>query len=255
MIDLFLIITGLAVGSFLNVVIYRLPRHMQIIFSRSRCPKCGKQIKFYDNIPVISYIVLRGKCRYCGSPISLRYPFVEILTALLFWASYRLTNNLFDLIISLYLSSAMVAITFIDIDHRIIPNIITYPGVIVGILSSLVRYNFGLIQSLLGAGIGFGIMTLIAIVGTKAFKREAMGFGDVKLMALTGSFVGPQKVLFTILIASCLGAIFGLIGLLLAKDKESARLIPFGPYIAVASLLMFWWGDKIISWYLALFSL
>lgn len=177
-----------------------------------------------------------------------------MLTAILFLLSYWLSKfDIVEFLVGIYLSCVAVVVTFIDFDEKIIPNIITYPGVLLGLVSSAFRKNISLVQSFLGVVIGVAFLYIIAVLGEKIFKREAMGFGDVKYIGMIGAFVGPLGVLFVIVISSFIGALIGSITLVFAKNKKDARVIPYGPYLSAAMLLVNWFGTRILDWYKSLF--
>lgn len=246
MIYLILFIFGSIVGSFLNVCIYRLPREEKIGLTRSHCPHCRKTIRWYDNIPLISYILLKAKCRYCGKPISFRYFVVEFLTALmlcLIW--WRFGDPILTVIYFIFVS-LLIAGSFIDLDFLIIPDSITLSGILIGLLASFLYQGF--LKSLLGALVGGGSLYLIAIMATAILKREAMGMGDVKLLAMIGSFLGWQWAVFTIFTSSLLGTIAGVL-LIILKKADIKGKIPFGPYLAMGAVVSLFWGRAIINWY------
>lgn len=249
MIYTILFILGSVVGSFLNVCIYRLPRGERIGLSRSHCPHCKKTILWYDNIPYISYILLRRRCRYCGKPISFRYFVVEFLTAVMFCAIWwRFKDPKLAVIYSVFTSLLIVG-SFIDLDFLIIPDCITLLGIVVGLVASL--FSQGIINSLLGVLVGGGSLYLIAITASAVLKKEAMGMGDVKLLAMIGSFIGWQWALFTIFTSSLLGTIAGILLITLGKTNIKGK-IPFGPYLAMGSIVSLFWGRQIVDWYLRL---
>lgn len=237
-------IIGLVVGSFLNVCIYRLPRKESIAFPASHCPMCNVPLRFYDNIPVLSYLFLGGKCRYCKTPISFQYPLVELLTASLFvFTMVRFGLNWSALFYAFYLA-ALVIVIFIDAEHMIIPDKVTFPGMAVGVLASV----FSLIplswnQSIIGLLVGGGFLYLAAVL-----SKGGMGGGDIKLAAVMGSFMGWQKAFLGILLGSFLGSIVG-VALIIAGRKKRKEFIPFGPFLAWGGMVALFWGDTIILWY------
>ena len=263
-------IFGSCVGSFLNVCIWRLPRNKSIITPRSYCPHCQIPIRGYDNIPLISYFALKGRCRNCGRRISPRYFIVELLTGFIFALFYvNYYSQLGELFIYLLLVSALIAITFIDFEHKIIPDRITYPGIAIGLLASLIIKHQAplilshipridsLIDSSLGLLAGGGILWAIAIL-----SKGGMGGGDIKLGAMIGAFLGWQDTLLTLLIAFFVGAIVGIIlmflKLLVSKSfkvawKKRKSFIPFGPYLALGTLLTILKGQAITGWYFKIF--
>ncbi|HOX22757.1 MAG TPA: prepilin peptidase [Elusimicrobiales bacterium] len=234
---------GLIVGSFLNVCIYRLPREKSIVWPGSACPSCGHAIRWYDNVPVFSYLFLLGKCRDCSSKISFRYPLVELLTGvltLLFTLRYWQTP--LWLVCCLVAVYALIVITFIDIDFMIIPDQLSLGLAVLGLLSSPVNplfegaWTVRVAVSLLGAAVGFGIIWILASVGELMFKKEAIGGGDLKLMTAAGAIAGWQGVVVTLMIGSLLGSIYGG-AMLLSKKLERKQPIPFGPFLCAALLL------------------
>lgn len=248
-ISVLIFVYGLIIGSFLNVVIYRLPRHESIIHPASHCPSCGKAIKPYDNIPLLSYIILRGKCRSCGARISPRYPLVEFLTGFIFVLVYLKYRLSVDTLVLSILSSCLIAITFIDIDYRIIPNAISYPGIIIGLISSFFVSINNPINALIGILVGSGILFLTAFLYRAITKVEGMGMGDVKLMAMIGAFLGWKAAIFTIIISAFLGSIIGL-GLVIFAGKGKRYAIPYGPFIAISAITYMFYGNFLIEIYL-----
>lgn len=250
---------GAIIGSFLNVVIARLPYDESVVTPRSRCPRCETQIAWYDNIPVLSWLILRGKCRKCQLPISVQYPLVELLTAALSGLVFhRFVADPAHMSVQglacygLYFPfvAALVAVTFIDLEHYIIPNEITYAGVPIGILGVLTLdlWGFGFVSwqsSVLGVLIGGG--SLLAVMGLYYLVRraEGMGLGDVKLMAVLGAFLGVHPaLLFILFVSSFLGSIIGL-SVMALRGKDLKHAIPFGPFLAGAAVLYLLWGYKV----------
>lgn len=266
---------GAAIASFLNVVIYRVPIGGSIVSPPSHCPKCDSPIKWWQNIPILSYLLLMGKCANCKERISPRYPFVEFIGGVLFLASFMYIVpsygfTLFSLLtLSLYWIwiSLMIVGTFIDFDHKLLPDFVTVGGMILGFIYSvaivlITKVNLStwylepFWNSILGLVVGFGLLWLVRFIGTKAFKREAMGMGDVFLMGGIGSIFGPVAVLFTLVFSSFLGAVFGLVGVFLGSKRiGSFAEIPYGPYICGACLLWMFKGPEICSWYLSLIGI
>ncbi len=248
-------IFGLITGSFLNVCIYRLPREISIVSPPSACPGCKKPIKPWDNIPIISYLFLRGKCRNCGERISIRYPLVELLNGLLYLLIVYFFGFGWHLIPLFAFVSAMVVITFIDLEFQIIPDVITLPGILIGVISSVFflsdpLFNLhasdmltGLINSLIGILLGGGLFFLIAVV-----SKGGMGGGDIKMMAMVGAFMGWKAVLLVTFIGSLTGSLVGVM-LMLFKGKDRKTKVPFGPFLALGSLISLFVGGKIITWY------
>jgi len=241
-------VIGLVIGSFSNVCIYRIPRNESLIRPGSHCPQCSKPIQFYDNIPVISYMILQGKCRYCGKQIPFQYPLVELLTGLLYLSFYLFFGLQLVTFVYMLLGTVLIIITFIDLKEKIIPDVVSYPFIIIGFLFSFFRKDLTPMNSFLGILAGGGSLFLIAVAGTYLFKKEAMGGGDVKLAAMIGAFLGWQLTLLSLFFGFFLGAIIGIIVLVLSKGKS--EIVPFGPFIAVGTIIAIFWGQNIINWYL-----
>ncbi len=274
-VDVVAFLIGLIIGSFLNVCIVRLPRGRSVVMPPSHCPRCKTPIRFYDNIPLVSFLILRGKCRSCGEPISWRYPAVELLNGLLYlWVVHEFWIGGEALLIML-LCSSLIVITFIDFDHQIIPDVITYPGMLVGLtfapffltplgghlpfhLGSLLPhagpYLTGLLNSLIGLLLGAAPLFAIGWIWEKLRHVEAMGGGDVKLMGMVGSFLGWKGALLTIMIGALVGSVVGITLILLRRHKME-KVIPFGPFLALGALTTAFYGPDIIAWYLGLIRL
>lgn len=254
---------GLALGSFFNVCIYRIPRKESIAFPPSHCVNCGEGIKTIDLIPVLSFFLLRGKCRKCNEKISLRYPVVEIITGALFallYFLYGLNLHIGYMIFMMLFTSILIVITFIDIEHKIIPDVIVLPGIVVGFLFNFIGSYFCKnalfilwYDSLLGMLAGGLPLFLLGILGSTIAKREAMGGGDVKLMAMVGAFIGWKLVLLALFAGVMIGAVIGIIIKARTKDKGYTE-IPFGPMLAVGSLIAALYGDKILNWYFGMLN-
>lgn len=241
---------GLAVGSFLNVCIHRLPRRESLVWPSSRCPKCGASLKPYDDIPLLSYLALRGRCRACGGPISLRYPMVESVTALWFLAAFTLFPPALA-IPRLVFGCAMLVLFVIDLEHRILPNVITLPGIVAGFLFSVFGPP-GWIDSLIGIVAGGGFLWLTAVVYERVRHEEGLGFGDVKMLAMIGAFLGWKLMLVTLVLSSFLGSIVGL-GLIALKKGDMKYALPYGTFLAVAAVFSSVAGDRIVNWYLSFY--
>lgn len=247
---------GIVFGSFINVLIYRLPRDKSIVRPGSSCPQCGGKIAFYDNIPLISYVLLLGKCRHCRQPISIRYPSVEFLTGILAaTAVYRFGLSVagFEAIL---LSFLFIAIFFIDIDFTIIPDVFTIPGMIIGLgisllPGSLVNWS----QSLIGLLVGGITFFLVGALGQLLFRKEALGFGDVKFAAMLGAFLGWQNLILILILASFLGSIVGIAAIVISGRKGKSTYIPFGPFLVVGALIAMYFSDAIIRAYLDLIGI
>lgn len=244
-------IIGAVTGSFANVCIYRIPRRESIITPPSHCPHCGGMIRWYDNIPIFSYFILRGRCRECSGSISRRYPSMELLTALLFLGFWWHTGGVvLEFIIDVVLVTALLIAVAIDLEHRLLPDRITVPLLGFGFIASLIPGGLSPLESLIGTVVGGGSMYAIAVVGDAVYKRETMGGGDIKLAAAVGAFMGWRMLLVALFMAFVLGAVGGLIYLALGgKDKT----IPFGPFMAAGALLALVIGQFLLSWYTEFF--
>ncbi len=244
---------GLAVGSFLNVVIYRVPRQEKIGRSRSKCTHCGAKLRWYHNIPLFSYLALRGKCGFCHEPISIRYPIVEISNALLYLYFLWQFGLTADFAVFSLLASALLAIFFIDLDFQIIPDVITLPGMIAGLAVSFIPGGIGIKASLIGLLAGGGALYLVALLGDWLFKKESMGGGDIKMAAMLGAFLGWQKVLLIFISSAFIGAVVSIVILIFSARMREKRVVPFGPFLAAAAVLAMAYGDQIITYYLTQF--
>ncbi len=247
-------IFGAAVGSFLNVCIYRIPRKKSIVFPPSACPKCEKPVRFYDNIPLVSYIALRGKCRDCGAPIAFRYFVVELLTAVIFTLIYRRWGLSAEFFIQVFFTAILIVISFIDYDFQIIPDVLSIGGMVAGLIISFIRPGFRVMDAVYGVLIGGGVLFVIAYGYQLVTKREGMGGGDIKLLAMIGSFSGLKGVLFSLIGGSVVGTLVG-IPLMLMKGKgEGTRYaIPFGPFLSLCAVLYLFLGTGVIHAFNALF--
>lgn len=259
----YIFLIGLVIGSFLNVVIYRVPRGASISKGRSHCPECGRPIRGYDNIPLLSYLILRGRCRDCGAKISSRYPIVELLTGLLFLAvffkQYSGTTDILRwpdlvmLVAYLYFAAVMVAVSYIDADFHIIPNRIVYPAFVIAavLLGVAGRDPSAWLTMLVGVALGAGLLFIIFLLAPLVFKKQGMGFGDVKLGAVLGVYLGAPVVL-TLFLASIIGTFYGAI-MIASKKLKWQEHFAFGPCLCVAALITYFAGDTILNWYLSLF--
>ncbi|UCG39397.1 MAG: prepilin peptidase [bacterium] len=247
---LFAFAAGAAMGSFANVLIHRLPAGRSIVSPGSRCPACDKAIRWYDNVPIVSYLLLRGRCRSCGGTISPRYPVVELITGLLFaGVLWRMGLQAGTAIIALFLW-ALVVVTFIDLDHRIIPDVISLPGIVVGLAFSLLPGSPRPLDSLLGAAIGAGFLFFVLVAYEKIMGDEGMGMGDVKLMAMIGAFLGWQALPVTILVSSLTGTLVGICYAVVKGEPVRKFPVPFGPFLALGAVVHIFFGLEMILWYL-----
>lgn len=267
-------IFGAIIGSFLNVVIHRLPREASIVFPNSRCPSCEAAISYYDNVPVLSYLLLRGRCRSCKAPISARYPAVEVLAALL-WVAVAMHDGLsFALPFDLVFVTALVALVFIDAEHMILPNAITYPGIafaliarlavpylmgtphfddlpmlLDGVLAGMPLWAASLIGAVIGALVGGGSLWLMGWAWEKLRGVEAMGLGDVKMMFMVGAYLGWRLTILNIFLGVLSGSLIG-VGLMLRQGKRDMQmLLPFGVFLGIGAIAALLIGTHIVEWY------
>jgi leader peptidase (prepilin peptidase) / N-methyltransferase len=244
---------GAIIGSFLNVCIFRIGRGRSIVAPGSYCPNCEKPIRFYDNIPIAGYLILRGRCRNCSAPISFRYPLVEVITAGLFvWLYVRMGISL-ELPALMLLAALLIVISFIDLDLQIIPDVLSIGGLGAGLVLAFIRPHFGVLDAVYGIVLGGGILFLIAMGYQLLAKREGMGGGDVKLLAMIGSFLGLKGVVFSLMAGSLIGSLVG-IPLMLLKGEGTKYAIPFGPFLSLAALIYVFFGDRLINGFLSFIS-
>jgi len=234
------------------VVIYRLPRDLSLVRPPSSCPRCGNRIKFYDNVPVLSYLLLRGKCRTCGAPISPSYPLVEVLTALSFLLLYGQYSLSFYFFASCLFASALIALGFIDYFHQILPDEITLPGLLLALVYSHFRPDLTLRQALVGAVTGAMLLLLIYFGYLALRKKEGLGLGDVTLMLFIGAYLGWARSILTLIVASLAGSLVGLF-LVYVRKKDFQYSLPFGTFLAPAAFFSLLWGEKIITAYVSLY--
>ncbi|ASD64638.1 prepilin peptidase [Bdellovibrio bacteriovorus] len=245
-------VLGAIFGSFGNVVIYRLPREESVVKPRSYCYSCKTQIKWYDNIPILSWFILRGKCRKCHAKFSFRYPLVEIIMAVLFALSYHYAGLTWTLLEYLIFIFGLVVCTFIDLDHMILPDEFTLSGIVIGLVGAALNPQREFLDALFGVLMGGGFLWGMAYVYYMFTKNEGMGGGDIKLLAWIGAIVGWKAIPFVIMTSAIVGSVIGLI----AARKQKAGLktvIPFGPYLALGAVIYLFGGEAIALWYLGLF--
>lgn len=242
---------GAAVGSFLNVCIHRLPAERSIIHPASRCPHCEQPIRPYDNIPLVSYALLRGRCRHCSERISPRYPLVELLGGLAAVGAAAAFGFTPHALVAFAFLAALIVITFIDLDHQIIPDAVSLPGIGVGFAAALVLGEPGWTESLAGIVLGGGLLWGIAEGYYRLTGREGMGGGDIKLLAMIGAFLGWRAVPLTLLIGSLAGSLAGA-ALMLGRSRTRHTPIPFGPFLALGATCALFWGEAMIEWYAGL---
>jgi leader peptidase (prepilin peptidase)/N-methyltransferase len=243
------VIFGAIVGSFLNVCIIRLPKEESIVWPGSHCPHCKNPIRVYDNIPLISYILLKGKCRHCNGPISIQYPLIEGMSALSSLILFIKFGPSLSYLFYFLFVAALIVVTVIDLYHQIIPDVISLPGIGVGLLASLILPQLTFLNSLKGLILGGGSLFVVATLYQWLFKREGMGGGDVKLLAMIGAFLGWKAVILTILLGSLIGSIIG-ISIIILKGKDFKYAIPFGPFLSLGAVLALFYENEIIVWYL-----
>ena len=243
---------GLVVGSFLNVCVYRLPRGESVTWPGSHCTTCNRPLSWYENIPVASWIVLGGRCRTCGEPISLVYPLVELVTAAVFVGGYVIYGLTPLLAARLLFAVAMIVLFVIDLEHRILPDLITLPGIVLGFVFSLFLPP-GWRDSLIGIILGGGSLWLMGELYFRVRHEEGMGFGDVKMLAMIGAFLGWKLMLLTLVLASFAGSLVG-IGLMVTGRGGMKLALPFGTFLAVGALAAAVFGDPLLDWYLGMYE-
>ena len=264
----FSFLIGSMIGSFLNVCVYRMPRDESVVKPRSKCPKCDKPIVWYDNIPMLSWLILGAKCRNCDQPISWQYPLVEAITGTLFLCVFLRFGMVIATPIYMLLAAGLVLVTFVDLSDWTIPNEVTIPGIFIGIGCSVVgmfypESGLRVVSPLdaIGAGaLGGGILYALDKISLLLLKKRGMGFGDVKLLAMLGTFIGWQSVLLNIVVASVLGSIVGITMIVMQRGKQTIKdddsqemtghYLPFGPYLVVGGLIVLFFGPEIIEAYL-----
>jgi leader peptidase (prepilin peptidase) / N-methyltransferase len=271
-IGIFVFLFGLIIGSFLNVCIVRIPSGKSIVLPASACPKCGLAIRPYDNIPVVSYLLLRGKCRGCKTKISWMYPLVELLTGLLFLGCFYVFGISVETAKWAAFSAIMVVLVFTDLRERILPDVVNFTGLAIGLVFSLFTkptdgtalwianhlFDYpppapviSLVDAILGAAVGGGLLWLVSEAYFKLRGREGMGLGDVKMMLMAGAFLGAKRTLLTILAGSLLGSVLGL-AVILARRKDAEYELPFGTFLGAGALLVVFFGTPVVNWYQSL---
>lgn len=240
---------GAVIGSFLNVLIVRLPQDQSIVSPRSRCPRCGHTIAWYDNVPILSWLALRGRCRHCRQRISIQYPLVEAAVAALWSAAFWHYGGGLTALTGAIFGTILLGIAVTDARHYLIPDEYTWGGLALGLILAFRGGWGGLWQALLGAGVGFALLYLIAWAGERVFKEEAMGGGDIKMMTMVGVYLGWKGVLLTLFGGALLGTL-----VFLPLSLRRRRLVPFGVFLAAAAALSFVCQDEVIAWYARLLS-
>jgi leader peptidase (prepilin peptidase)/N-methyltransferase len=244
---------GLVIGSFLNVCIHRLPQRKSIVSPPSSCPGCGYALRWYDNIPVLSYMALRGRCRQCRAGISLRYPAVELITMLVFVAHYVVFGADIMLVPRLLFACALIVLFAIDLEHHLLLDVITLPGIVVGLAFSLMLPP-GILSAAIGVLVGGGVLWLIGEAYYRYAGVEGMGGGDVKMLAMIGAFLGWKLAVLTLVFSSLAGSIVGLI--VIASRRGGLKYaLPYGTFLAIGALVASLFGDPIVAWYTGLYQL
>ncbi len=244
-------VLGSIVGSFLNVVIYRLPRGKSIVSPPSSCPSCGERIKPWHNIPILSYLILRGRCAHCGARISPRYPFVELVTGIFCLATFRIYGLHPAFLVEFIFICLLIVITFIDLDTMTIPDVLSLPGIPFAFFGSVLTGMLTWKTSLVGMLAGGGSFWLLSLIYYVVRGKEGLGGGDVKLMAMIGAYTAWPGVLFTVLFASLAGCLVGIV-MMLRKKEGLSTMLPFGPFLALGTLVYLYWGPAFYRWYFSL---
>jgi leader peptidase (prepilin peptidase)/N-methyltransferase len=246
---LFALAVGLIVGSFANVCIHRLPRGVSVVAPRSRCPGCGAAISAFDNVPVLSWLLLRGRCRRCHAPISIRYPAVEALNGVLYTAIALTHGPTLNAVVSMALVTALLVLALIDLEHQILPNVITIPGVVVGIVASLLPGSaLTWRESIATAVGGYVALWAFATLARLYYREEALGQGDWKLVAMIGAFLGWRQTMLSVFLGALLGSIVGMAIVAVGRGTGRTR-VPFGTFIAAGALVTQFAGQPIVDWY------
>ncbi len=244
---------GAVIGSFLNVCIHRIPRHESVAWPGSHCPVCSHPIAWYDNLPLLSYLILSGRCRHCAVRIPWRYPVVEVLNAIGYIGLLWFFGPSWSTVAYGLLYSALLVVAGTDLSHKIIPNVITFPGMVVGLLSAATILPLGLVNGLIGLLVGGGILWVLAWASPFLFGKEGMGGGDIKLLGMIGAFLGWKPALLTIMVGSFLGSLVG-ITLIAARVMKREDYIPFGPFLVCGALIALFFGQSIFDWYQGLLA-
>jgi|WetSurMetagenome_2_1015567.scaffolds.fasta_scaffold42671_2 leader peptidase (prepilin peptidase) / N-methyltransferase len=245
-------VLGCCIGSFLNVVVYRLPAGKSLVSPGSQCPACGHPIAFYDNIPVLSFFILRGKCRHCKATFSGRYPLVEALCGLFTLMLFRRYGIHPQFFVELLFVYVLVTIAFIDLDTYLIPDVLSVSGVALGFAFSFFTPRLGWTDSLLGILLGGGMFYAVAVGYQYLRHQDGLGGGDIKLLGMIGAFLGIPGVLLTVVIASIVGAVVGVVVMRRQKTGLTA-MVPFGPFLSLGALVYLFWGQSLIEWYVSSF--
>lgn len=250
---IYLAVVGAALGSFLNVAILRWPAEQSVIRPRSRCPGCGKAIAWYDNIPILSWLILRGRCRACAQPISIQYPLVELTVALVWLGMALWLEPGLEAVRGALFFTVLLGIAIIDARHRIIPDQLSLGGAVVGLVLAAWSDGFPFAAALVGGVVAYALMWLVKVGAEALFRKPALGVGDIHMMAMIGSFVGVAGALLTVLLGSALGLAIG-VPLAWSRGKLEAMgtYLPLGTFLALGAAVTYLWGDALIDWYLRL---
>ena len=249
---LFAVLFGACIGSFLNVCIYRLPRGESVTWPGSRCTSCGRALTWYDNIPILSWVTLGGRCRTCEASVSAMYPIVEAVTALAFLGGYLLYGLTLLALVRILFACALIVLFVTDLQHKILPNRITLPGIVIGFVCSIFLPP-GPRDSLIGIAVGGGVLYAIAEGYYRVRGEEGLGMGDVKLLAMIGAFLGWKLVLLTLVMASLSGSIVG-VALIASKRGNMKYALPFGTFLAIGAVVSAGWGTPIVDWYFGFYQ-
>ncbi len=251
--DIAALVFGACVGSFLNVCIYRIPEGMSVVWPGSACPSCGHRLSWWENLPILGYLTLLGRCRQCHKRISPQYPIVEAVTALMALALWRHFGPGWELAAYAFFTSCLIVAAFIDLKHRIIPDLVTLPGIAAGLLASCLLTSITCLESLAGIIAGGSVFFLVAWAYELITGREGLGGGDIKLLAMIGAFLGWKAIPLVIMVSAGLGSIIGIAVMLMGRGGKHTA-IPFGPFLSGAALLTLLRGNEIMTWYLRILS-
>ena len=241
-------VVGLFIGSFLNVCIYRLPRGESVVWPGSHCPSCRQPVAPYDNVPVLSYLWLLGKCRRCKAPISIQYPLVELLSGLASVLVVWRFGLTWPALVYVAFCAALIVVSGIDLEHQIIPDRITLPGLAIGLVAAATILPIGIVNAVAGVAVGGGLLWLLAWLSPYLFGKEGMGGGDIKLMGMVGAFLGWKPALLTIMLGALAGSVLGMT-LILIKRLRRDQYIPFGPFLALGAVVALFFADDLLAWY------
>jgi leader peptidase (prepilin peptidase)/N-methyltransferase len=252
MLEVLVFILGTCIGSFLNVCIYRIPRGQSIAFPGSKCPSCETKLGVFDLIPLLSFLLLKAKCRHCSAPLSYRYFLVELLTGIIFVSLYLRFGFFWQTVVYWILTSILIAASFIDYEFHIIPNGLVLSGFAVVLATKIAGYNIPLMDGVYGLAVGAGFLGIVALASLLILKKEGMGGGDIKLMAMVGLFIGWRATILALMLAVLSAALVSLL-LMVFKLLKREDHIPFGPFLAIGSIVAILYGNEVINWYVMVF--